>query len=78
MTIGGDGMPSLRLLRQNAAGDTSPMFANSIVYYTGVGVIHALDAAMGNELWHGAIGGIHWESPMIAHGIVCITMAAAI
>lgn len=73
VTVGSDGMPSLHPLWQNAAGGTSPIVANGVVYYAGAGVIHALDAATGNELWHDAIGGIHWESPIVVNGIVYIT-----
>ncbi len=36
-------------------------------------MIRTLDAATGNELWHDGIGGIHWESPVVANGVLSIT-----
>jgi outer membrane protein assembly factor BamB len=35
-------------------------------------VIRALSAATGTQLWSASIGGIHWESPVVANGVLYI------
>lgn len=73
LVVGDDGMPGLQPIWQNANGGTTPIVAGGVVFEAGGGTIRALDAATGTELWHDGIGGIHWESPMVANGIVYIT-----
>ncbi|MBV9647480.1 MAG: PQQ-binding-like beta-propeller repeat protein [Candidatus Eremiobacteraeota bacterium] len=54
-------------------GATSPVVANGIVFVAGDGALSALDAQTGALLWSstrpsagGTIGGIHWQSPIVA------------
>lgn len=73
LAVGDDGTPRLVPRWQNPNGGTTPIVANGVVFYAGTGTIHALDAATGNELWHDGIGGIHWESPIVANGMLYVT-----
>jgi outer membrane protein assembly factor BamB len=73
VVAGEDGTPSLVPQWQNAAGGTTPMVANGMVFYAGSGTIRAVDVATGQELWQDGIGSIHWESPVVANGMVYIT-----
>ncbi|MGP6188866.1 MAG: PQQ-binding-like beta-propeller repeat protein [Vulcanimicrobiaceae bacterium] len=66
-----------RLVRawSTAAGATSPVVSNGVVFAAVSGALHAYDAASGNELWNstrpsvgGTIGAIHWQSPIVADG----------
>ncbi len=69
-----DGTPSLKLRWKNPEGGSSPVVANSVLYYAGRGTIRALDPHNGKQLWHSSrIGGIHWESPIVVNGTVYIT-----
>ena len=81
---GGSGKPSLMTAWMKSAGGTSPIIANGILYYAangsgrnGTNNVFALDPTTGNVLWMGAlkaltgttaVGGIHWESVIVAHG----------
>jgi outer membrane protein assembly factor BamB len=73
VVVGEDGTPSLRTLWQSPNGGTTPIIAGGVVFYAGGGIIRALDVTNGNELWHDSIGGIHWESPVVANGTLYIT-----
>ncbi len=73
VVAGEDGTPQLVPQWQVPNGGTTPIVANGVVFYAGAGTIRALDAATGNELWRDGIGGIHWESPIVANGMVYIT-----
>ena len=55
-----------------AQGGTSPLVANNVLYVARASTIQALAAASGTSLWQGAIGGIHWESPVVANGVLYI------
>jgi hypothetical protein len=47
--------------------------ANGVLYYAQSSNLHALDPTTGAALWNStAIGGIHWQTPMIANGVVYI------
>ena len=74
VVIGSDGMPepAPALAESDAAAPrrSSPMASSTT---RAAAPLHALDAATGNELWHDTIGGIHWESPIVANGVVYIT-----
>ena len=81
---GGSGKPSLMTAWMKSAGGTSPIIANGVLYYAANGAgrngtnnVFALDPTSGNVLWMGAlqaltgttaVGGIHWESVIVAHG----------
>jgi hypothetical protein len=58
-------------------GGTSPLVANNVLYLAKANTIQALAAASGTQLWQAAIGGIHWESPVVANGVVYILDEAA-
>lgn len=79
LTLGAGGAPSLVSRWTNAAGGTSPVLANGILYYAGSGVLHALDPTTGGTLWTDTtnVGGIHWESPIVVQGRVYLTDEAA-
>jgi outer membrane protein assembly factor BamB len=48
--------------------------ANGVLFYIGSGFVRALNPATGQRLWHDAlIGGIHWESPIVANGNLYFT-----
>jgi outer membrane protein assembly factor BamB len=53
-------------------GGTSPVVANGIVFVASDGALRALDARTGAVRWSGAIGSIHWESPIVVDGRVFI------
>lgn len=78
LAVSPGGTPSLVSRWTNAAGGTSPVIANGILYYAGTGAIHALDPTTGNSLWSDTnVGGIHWESPIVVQGRVYLTDEAA-
>ena len=73
LVIDGAGNPSLAT-RWTHAGGTSPIVADGVLFYAQSGSIHALNPTNGNELWSDIqIGSIHWESPIVASGILYIT-----
>ena len=63
------GNPSLSQKWATSDAGTSPIVANSTVYYVNGGVIHGLDAISGAAIWSATdIGGIHWQSPIVVNG----------
>ncbi len=73
LTIDGGGNPSLQS-RWTGSNGTSPIIANGILFYARGGQISALDPTSGKSLWsNNQIGSIHWESPIVASGILYIT-----
>jgi len=53
---------------------TSPIIANSILYCATAQLIQALDPTTGSQLWKNTtIGSIHWESPIVANGVLYVT-----
>jgi len=74
LAVDGGGNPSLQIKWQKPNGGTSPIVANNVLYYAGSGSLRALDPLTGGPLWSSTqVGGIHWESPIVANGIVYIT-----
>ena len=59
LTLGGEG--------------TSAAVRAGVVYVAASGELDALDATTGTLLGSAPIGGVHWESPMIARGVVYVT-----
>ena len=58
----------------SAAGDSSPVVANGVVFTVRTNRITALDAETGDELWSDTrLGRIHWQSPIVVNGAVYIT-----
>jgi hypothetical protein len=56
----------------NGSGGTSPLVANNVLYLANANVIQAFSAVSGAQLWSASIGNIHWESPVVANGILYI------
>ena len=73
LVFGPDGVPSLTAEWQDAHGGTSPLLANDILYYAASNALRALDPATGALLWSSSrIAGIHWQSPVVANGVVYV------
>jgi outer membrane protein assembly factor BamB len=74
VTVDGGGNPRLAKQWQIGQGGTSPIIANGVLYYAGNNDIRALNPTTHAQLWHdSSISGIHWESPIVADGILYIT-----
>jgi hypothetical protein len=74
LTVDALGNPALATRWMNTQGGSSPIVANSVVYYAGPGRISALDPISGRVLWSDtSIGGIHWESPIVVNGKLYVT-----
>ena len=64
--------PSLQN-RWTGGPGTSPLVANGVLFIARSGLISALDPASGSTLWSSSqIGSIHWQSPVVANGVVYI------
>lgn len=71
LVLDANNAPLLQFEWKNASGGTSPILANGVLYYVGTGSIKALDPTNGSILWNDSqIGGIHWQSPIVANGVV--------
>jgi hypothetical protein len=65
--------PALTKVWQNSTGGSSPVVANSVLYYFS-GSINALNPKTGAVLWSDSSpGGVHWESPIVVNGRIYIT-----
>ena len=53
-------------------GGTSPLVANNVLYVARANTIQAFAAVSGTQLWQAPIGAIHWESPVVANGVLYI------
>ena len=52
----------------------SPLVANGVLYAAASGLMEALNPLTGSKLWaNPSIGPIHWESPVVADGVLYIT-----
>jgi len=52
---------------------TSPLVANNVLYSFGGGTVRARDPTTGTQLWSSSsIGGTHWQSPVVANGVVYV------
>jgi outer membrane protein assembly factor BamB len=66
--------PVLQSMWQKTGGGSSPLIANGVLFFAGSNRIQALDPTTGAQLWQDTtIGGIHWESPVVANGMLYIT-----
>ncbi len=73
LTISQAGDPSLALKWTGTWG-SSPLVANGVVYIARSNLISALNATNGDLLWSDTrLGQIHWESPIVVHGVLYIT-----
>jgi hypothetical protein len=80
LTFDGSGNPSLVSQWQlgTQQGDSSPLIANNILFYLGGGQLTAYAPTNGVQLWTtGLVGGTHWESPIVADGMVYATDESA-
>lgn len=74
LAVDSEGRPRLEPVWKNRHGGTSPILANSVLFYAGSGGISALNPSDGKQLWNDThIGPIHWESPVVADGRLYIT-----
>jgi len=74
LVVDSNHVPNLEVKWQSANGGSSPVIANNVLYHAGSNLIEAVDPASGKQLWsESGIGGIHWESPIVANGILYIT-----
>ncbi len=73
LLIDGSGNPSLQTMWQFDTGGGSPLLANNVLYYSTTNKVYALSPTTGAQLWSdGTIGKIHWESPVVANGILYV------
>lgn len=74
VTVVNGGQPALQPIWSNGTPGSSPLVANNVVYAASSGIIQALDPTTGTQLWQSTgIAGIHWESPVVANGVLYIT-----
>jgi outer membrane protein assembly factor BamB len=74
LTLDGAGNPSLVSRWTVRSGGSSPIVVNGLLFYAGSGNLQALDPRTGAQLWNStSIGGIHWESPIVAAGHLYVT-----
>jgi hypothetical protein len=72
--LGAGGVPQLTTVWQKTGGGFSPLVANNVLYYAGSNALRALDPVTGNQLWTDTtIGSIHWQSPIVANGVLYLT-----
>ena len=73
LSVNARGVPTLSSQWVVKQSGTSPIIAKNVLYYAGVSGLQALNPQTGAALWSVAVSGIHWESPVVAGGIVYIT-----
>lgn len=74
LQVGTHGIPSLKMVWKNGDEGSSPIIANNVLYCAGSHDIRAFNPTTGKVLWQSrSIGRIHWESPIIANGVLYIT-----
>jgi outer membrane protein assembly factor BamB len=79
LTVSGSGTPGLQTLWSTAltAPDfpgSSPLVANGVLFDAHNNLIEARDPVSGRQLWQDtSVGGIHWEHPVVANGMLYIT-----
>ncbi len=76
IAVDGAGNPSLSPVWHQGPGGGSPLVVNGILFYASSGKVLALNPVTGKQLWDStatAIGGHHWESPVVDNGVLYIT-----
>jgi hypothetical protein len=77
LVIDAGGNPTLAKQWQTGPGGTSPLVANGVIYVAGSNLLRALEPTTGNVLWStNQIGDVHWESPVVANGMLYATDGA--
>jgi len=72
------GIPSISFQWQRAQGGTSPIVAANVLYYASGSNVRAMDPVTANPLWTSpSFGGTHWQSAVIANGVVYIADQSA-
>jgi len=62
---------SLSVMWTKSGASFSPLVADGILYAATGGLLRALAPTTGDPLWSTtAVGGIHWQSPVVANGIL--------
>ena len=75
--VDANGNPTLASQWQNGTGGTSPVVADNVLFYAGGASMHAYEPTTGAPLWSaGLSGSIHWQSPIVANGMVYIASNA--
>jgi hypothetical protein len=78
LTVDPGGNLGLSTMWTNTTGGTSPLVANNVLYFaSSAGTLMALNPTTGGQLWQGTVGSIHWQSPVVANGMVYITDQSA-
>ncbi len=72
LQLDGSGNPSLVAGWNVGQSATSPLIANNVVYVAGGGRLRALAPLSGAQLWSAAIGGVHWQSPVVDNGVLYV------
>lgn len=73
LKIDSHGNPTLEVQWVRHGAGTSPLVANNVLYVARSHLIQALNPSNGSPLWSSqALGGIHWQSPVVADGAVYI------
>ncbi len=71
VTLNGSHVPQLTQRWSVSTGATSPLLANGVLYAAGSGSIRAYNPTTGGApLWSAPIGSTHWQSPVVADGLV--------
>ena len=82
-TGNGAGLSAVRLTASGASASLSamwtkpgpafsPLVANGVLFAAASGSVRALSPTSGNPLWSDttSVGGIHWQSPVVANGVL--------
>jgi hypothetical protein len=79
LVLGTGGVPALSPQWNTDSGGTSPLVANNVLYLASNNALRALDPVSGNVLWNSSqIGGIHWQTPVVANGVVYLMDQSAV
>jgi outer membrane protein assembly factor BamB len=62
----------LRKLWSSRTGGTSPVVAGGLLYVAGSGALHVYLPTSGQPLADLPLGGVHWQSPLVADGRVVV------
>jgi hypothetical protein len=77
VSLNASNQPQLTKPWQVSVSGTSPVLANGVLYLAGGSTIRALNPATGAQLWSTGVGSIHWQSPVVADGLVLLEDGAA-
>jgi PQQ enzyme repeat/PQQ-like domain len=72
LAIDGSGNPSLVSKWTVTGGSGGAVIANNVLYYPQGSSLFALTPTTGAGLWNAGIGAVHFQSPIVANGVVYI------